>query len=91
MSQTYPFSQNSRFGQHPDFVNDMVQYTVYESPLDFPGKYVIRQFVIRVNGTRPLTGFVCDTIEQARSLVPDGMVRLMRTPQDHPSVVEVWI
>ena len=67
-------------------------YTIFNNPLDHPNKVVVRKFKVKV-GTVEATNdiVVCDSIEEARARVPEGLSPLMRDPSDHPSVVETWI
>lgn len=68
-------------------------WTVYDSPLDYPGKFVVRRW--RVTGA----GHVMpdqratshDSLEEARQAVPPGLFRMGRGPADDPAVLEVWI
>lgn len=34
---------------------------------------------------------VVDTLDQARSLVPVGLIRMSRSPYDAPDLIETWI
>lgn len=66
---------------------------IYENPTDHPGKFVAREQwagagAILVGGA-PL--IVADSLTEARSVVPDGMIRLPRNPEDEPQIVECWL
>ncbi len=63
--------------------------TVYNSPTDYPGKYVARVFDV----DKPTTlAAVADTYEGLLEAIPTGnMVRLERNPQDDPVIVETWV
>jgi hypothetical protein len=71
--------------------NDLPMFTVYDSPLDHPGKFVVRLF--RTIPVAQPTHFaeVFDTLEQARQFIPPGLVCLTRAPQDDAKIVEVWL
>lgn len=63
-------------------------YTIYCKPFDYPNNYVVRKF----RGDAPTDEIhIGDTLEEARAFIPYGLVKLMRDPQDHPSVVETWV
>lgn len=68
-------------------------FTVYENPSDYPGKFVVRRWLIV--GGRPLADrepfAVADTLETARSSVPVGRAMLTRHRDDDPVIVEVWL
>jgi hypothetical protein len=71
-------------------------WTVYDSPDDYPGKVVAREFrICRKDGKvvtetvgEPVIG---DSVLEVRSRLPSGLARLPREPADHPSVVETWL
>ena len=68
-------------------------WSVYDSPDDFPGKFVARKFYIEAGETYPSRElfFVSDTLEGVREQLPPGLNLLPRMPDDHPNVVEAWI
>ena len=66
---------------------------IYRHPLDYPGKYVVRGQVARPGGVvaDPEPVGVVDTLEEARALIPEGLVCLARSPEDQPQIVESWV
>jgi hypothetical protein len=66
-------------------------YTVYRNPSDYPDKFVVRRWeslpVPKPDAT-PLA--VCDSLEQARAAVPEGLTLLDRAQADDPVIVGVW-
>lgn len=78
------------------FVHDFEQlhhYVIYENPKDAPEKHIIRQWAAFECFTILKAGvaYVCESLVQARSLVPNGLVCMNRMPGDDPCIVEVWI
>ncbi|HEY7234541.1 MAG TPA: hypothetical protein VH539_10355 [Gemmatimonadaceae bacterium] len=76
----------------PDDALDV--WVVYQSPRDYPGRWVVRRQRARRDGTvvpdpKPL--IVCDSLDVARSVLPRGLFRLPRFEQDEPQIVEAWI
>jgi len=69
---------------------DVLVWTVFDSPLDFQGKMVVRPFSGRMN-TPLLVRGVADTLDEIRLLLPEGLYRLDRHKDDVPSIVETWI
>lgn len=67
------------------------QWIVYERPLDYPRHYVVRRHEIGHGWHRP-TGDVllADSLQNARRLIPVGLVRIPRSPEDDPTIVETW-
>jgi hypothetical protein len=71
---------------------ELLVYTVYCKPSDFPGSYVVRR-------SRPLGGKVeherevwclANTLEGARASIPQELYRQDRHPSDDPVIVETW-
>lgn len=71
----------------------MKQYAVYKSPSDFPGKFVVHCFTVRDGDVWPDEKHlsVSDTLEEARSNVPAGLVNMGRAAGDEETMLEVWI
>lgn len=87
--QTLPFGEAASF-DHDNWL--ILQYTVYKHPRDYPSKYVIRQWFVDASGAHPATAYVCDSLDEARSLVePMGLIAMPRFPNDDPSILEVWL
>lgn len=68
-------------------------YTIYQSPSEFPGKFVIRKWTL-VNGEpapekKPLA--VCSSLEEARMRLPAWLKNIGREPKDDPVIVETWL
>jgi hypothetical protein len=72
-------------------------YTVYDSPSDFPGRFVVREFAIRRGVAEPVaTGrvFFANGLEGARLVIRKISAAdacLARSPEDPPSIVETWV
>lgn len=73
----------------------LYQWTIYQDPDDFPGKWVVRRFAITHNGevsieadTEPL--IVTDSLNEARKVIPPGAYCIGRHPEDDPAIYEVW-
>ena len=70
-------------------------FTIYESPSDHPGRFVLRRWHTHFGGQgiyfdkEPIA--VVDQLEEARKNVPSGCHRLDRSPEDDPVIVETWI
>lgn len=63
-------------------------WVVYESPHDFPDKYVAR----RLHLSRPTADFVVgDTLVDVRAKLPKGLFRMERSDRDDPQIRESWI
>lgn len=72
-----------------------VQYAVYKKPADFPNSFVVRKWFIDPGSSEPRPSQKCftvaPTLERARAVIPAGMTRIDRFPNDDPVIVEVWI
>lgn len=71
----------------------MEVFTVYDSPRDYPGRFVVRRFVITGEWTTPDADplVVADTLEIARQAIPYGLVQVPRMYGDDPPIVESWL
>jgi hypothetical protein len=73
--------------------DELVIWTVYCNPRDYPGKFVVRPF--RAWAGEPMPDaephFVGDTLEGARASIPTGLVCLGPSPGDDPVIVETWL
>jgi hypothetical protein len=70
-------------------------WVIYFSPLDYPGKYVLRGQDVVPGQAGPVNQsgwLVRDTLEEARApLRQRGLYRMNRYPDDDPTIVETWI
>lgn len=67
-------------------------FTVYESPKDYPGKFVIRRWIGMDPDREPVA--VGDTLEDVRAELKKlnpYLVRLERDVLDDPVILETWI
>ena len=71
----------------------MDMWIIYEHPLDFPDKYVVRKWTVMANA-KPLASMgktLHDTLEEARSAIPPGLYNLPRFASNNPAIKEVWL
>lgn len=66
-------------------------WVIYERPTDHPVGFVVREFEVTAGEVKPLEAQTAPTLEAARELVPAGLYRIDRFPQDDPNIVEVWM
>lgn len=61
---------------------------VYNSPADYPGKYIARLWSI----DKP-TKFIAvrDSLEEIRKTIPSYMTRLSACSMDDPVIIETWL
>lgn len=71
----------------------MSMWTVYKRPSDYPRDFVARRFIIQRGGKHAATDdvVIAPTIEEVRELIPPGLFRLDRMPEDDANIVEVWL
>lgn len=70
----------------------MTMYCIYEHPRDYPNKYVVREILISKGETKyidPPTAIV-DTLNDARTVIPNGLIPVPRHPTDDPVIIETW-
>lgn len=72
----------------------LVTYTVYFSPVDFHGKYVVRRWYAKKGEPVPVADVVprlADDYNGVLRLIPAGLLRTARHEQDDPSILETWL
>jgi hypothetical protein len=62
--------------------------TVYNSPNDFPGKYVARLWDVNKATEYAM---VKDTLQEIRANIPPIMAKLLHSPGDDPVIIETWL
>lgn len=63
-------------------------WTIYDSPVDLPGRYVARKWLL----DKPTNELLQDkTLDGLRGKLPQGLIRLERSQHDDPKIVELWI
>ena len=68
--------------------DDTSMWIVYEEPPSFPNLYVARLYRSYVDTGEYVTGA---TLNEVRSRLPTGLMRMERSSQDDPLVRESWI
>jgi hypothetical protein len=58
---------------------------------EYPGQFVVVSWTARMNSTEVTKVEAAPTLDEARRLVPAGMVRLDLHDSDHPTILEVWV
>lgn len=70
-------------------------FAIYSNPTDFPGKFVVRRWVVVHGEDQPLATLaptiVCETLDAAREALPPGLFPFLPTPEDDPKIVEIWL
>lgn len=68
-------------------------YVVYDNPTDYPGKFVVRAHRVISGGSVPEAEprAVTDTLDEARKVIPDGLIRFVRDETDDAKIVETWL
>ena len=63
-------------------MTDQPVWVIYRSPRGYPGKWVARSRGI---------DYVCESIEEARAVIPRRLHPTPRHPDDVPEIVETWM
>ena len=68
-------------------------YVIYDHPQDYPDNFVVRTQTPDKNGAIAYgLPTLCDTLTEARQVVPPGLYRLPRMPGDDVhGIVECWL
>jgi hypothetical protein len=73
-------------------MSGLAMWVVYESPADYPGRWVARRHLIAESGSYPTKEhLVAADRETLVALLPPGLVRVDRDPADPPIIREVWL
>lgn len=79
-------------GFHADKVREYAKVpmiTIYNSPEDYPGKYVARLWDLH---TPTPYIVIADTLDEARAAIPTGdMIQFSRDTKDDLCIVETWV
>lgn len=71
----------------------MTMYAIYDRPLDFEDKWVVRRWFVMRGCDKPVADVVprlADVLAEARRHVPPGLVRVV-SPGDDPFLFESWV
>lgn len=76
----------------PDNVPTLNVWVIYDDPLDYPDRFVVRSQAVLPQG-EVVHGEVrlASSLQQARGYVPEELMRLDRDPHDDAKIVEVWL
>jgi hypothetical protein len=67
-------------------------YVVYDHPTDFPNHFVVRHWIIGAGSAKPTDRCVIGkTLDEVRTAIPAYYVRLERSPEDEPQILESWV
>jgi hypothetical protein len=76
----------SKLGQH------LPMWVVYNHPKDFPEGFIARLHLAVDGRTLPTAAVQrAGTLAELRDLLPRGLVRIARNPQDDPVILETWL
>lgn len=72
---------------------DLMMYTVYENPTDFPGLFVVRRWFVTgaAIGAERQPFAVGSSLADVRRHLPRGLYRTPRSEHDEPQIVETWL
>lgn len=94
-----PDHQSNWNSSKPLTLTKLESYAIYEEPLDYPGKFVVRRWTVVPPAGDGKTKLlqddaptaICLTLAQARQAIPNGLTPIKKLPGDDPHLVEVWI
>jgi hypothetical protein len=75
----------------------LAYFVIYRHPADYPEGYVVRRWTLEKRPPRldpeevPGQAWPVATLEAARALVPEGLARFTRAPNDDPAILETWL
>jgi hypothetical protein len=74
-----------------DTGEDLILWTVYDHPSDYPAHFVLRGYSTRKDVTLPWCALFESLDELRQEMIEAGRVCLDREPGDDPVIVETWI
>jgi hypothetical protein len=73
-------------------LGQLLIWTIYQHPRDFPDWFVARPYVIRPKTSGPMPmHLMAHTLDCLRLMLPNGLTRLDRQPADDPVILETWV
>jgi len=66
-------------------------YTVYDHPADYPDAFVVVRWLVGAGGIYRERAWQAPTLEAAREVIPHGLLRTERAPNDDSVIVETWL
>ncbi len=69
-------------------------YVIYDHPKDYPQHFVVRAWEVVCGVPVPIPSFDCllaNSLEEARSRLPEGLINIGREACDDPRIREVWV
>lgn len=74
------------------FAPNLPMWVIYSRETkDFPGVYVVRLHLALPEPHVTTAYFTSSFLQDARDLLPRGLTRMPRFPQDDPTIIEVWL
>lgn len=72
---------------------DLLIWTLYRSPKDFPGLFIGRPHATLARGGAQalLSHLEAPSLDELRKQLPIGLIQLDRQSEDEPHIVEVWL
>lgn len=71
---------------------DLLMWTVYDHPPDYPDSFVARAFVIGKGHYEATDQVVTGaTLDEVRAKLPDHLYNVGREPGDNSNIVETWL
>lgn len=69
-------------------MTDFPIWVIYDSPVDLPGRFVARKWLLDKPTAELLQG---QTLDELREKLPPGLTMIPRDPADGPKIVESWL
>jgi hypothetical protein len=78
--------------QSASSLGQLLIWTVYAHPSDYPDWFVARPTIIRPKTSGPMPmHLMAKDLETLRAMLPEGLTRLDRNDADDPTIIEVWV
>lgn len=71
--------------------DNLIIWTIYQNPSDYPGRWVLRGHEVGSGTVTPRPhAIISDTYAEIINILPPGLQRLPRSENDDPAIYESW-
>jgi hypothetical protein len=86
-----PDGRMERVHRRLERLGRLPMWVLYRPPTEYGPKWVARLHVTLPDAKPTRFVITHDSLWDVRELLPAGLVRMAPNPEDHPSIVEVWL
>lgn len=71
----------------------LIIHVIFDHPTDYPNHWVVASQAITPGGLirNGTFAILCESLEEARDQIPEGLYRMARFEWDDPKIFETWL